>query len=296
MGKPGPIKIGKASDLKARLAGLQTGSPVQLELIGGVPAPAEAEREIHKVLGSYRYVREWFHPAPEVLDFVQMALSSTPFHLDNYLARILGREPKFTRLSKQESKGLKPPQNLEVDAGYEEEEDVPIYLVRWEDKSMALIRAVDVKDLVRQLDEVGNPFGASWTRYDGPVWVDFASPTDFSPEEHGHAYSLGSTTVPLRVSVPTDTEGGTLMYEQIIEAAFPHLHESIQNALDVMEDDACLDPDLVAMKSDLDMEDMPDGFDALPPDTDILPLLFNIPKQPKENDADMRHMLRLHPK
>lgn len=59
---PTMVKIGFTRNRpEARLKALQTGSPVSLHLMGWIPAPTEAEREIHDVLRDYRTHGEWFY-------------------------------------------------------------------------------------------------------------------------------------------------------------------------------------------------------------------------------------------
>lgn len=59
------LKIGYADNLKNRIAGMNTGSPVGLRLVhflyfvDGMIA-SDVEREVHKTLASYRRKGEWF--------------------------------------------------------------------------------------------------------------------------------------------------------------------------------------------------------------------------------------------
>jgi len=59
------IKIGHAKDPENRLAGMQTGSPHQLDLIAKMPFQTkliahEYELELHRRLADFHYRGEWF--------------------------------------------------------------------------------------------------------------------------------------------------------------------------------------------------------------------------------------------
>lgn len=56
------IKIGKASTIKARLSGLQTGSAERLVLLGVQPGGRELERYLHMRFATHRLHGEWFKP------------------------------------------------------------------------------------------------------------------------------------------------------------------------------------------------------------------------------------------
>jgi sRNA-binding protein len=65
-GPGGPIKIGIADDLAARVAGLQTANAAKLSLLtwchGGLPR----ERELHRQFAALRLHGEWFQPGDEL--------------------------------------------------------------------------------------------------------------------------------------------------------------------------------------------------------------------------------------
>ncbi|MEV7013349.1 GIY-YIG nuclease family protein [Streptosporangium sp. NPDC051022] len=68
----GPIKIGVSRDPWERLAAIQLMSPVQLHVLGtirGVGQPEE--RRLHERFAEHRSHGEWFHPAPELIDYIQ---------------------------------------------------------------------------------------------------------------------------------------------------------------------------------------------------------------------------------
>ncbi|WP_087866098.1 GIY-YIG nuclease family protein [Comamonas thiooxydans] len=61
-GNTGPIKIGRASEVKRRIGQLQTGNPTTLQLLGWlVPSCDDAmERQLHLLYAEYRVRGEWF--------------------------------------------------------------------------------------------------------------------------------------------------------------------------------------------------------------------------------------------
>lgn len=69
----GPIKIGYASDLAARLAGLQTSHPDQLRLLATVQGTAAEEAQLHSLLEPHCARGEWFHPTEDVMVTVRYA-------------------------------------------------------------------------------------------------------------------------------------------------------------------------------------------------------------------------------
>lgn len=57
---------------------------------------------------------------------------------------------------------------------------MPIYVVRWPDLSASLVRAHDEEDLLDILDQVANPDGCQWSVYEGPLFIDFRLPVEWS--------------------------------------------------------------------------------------------------------------------
>lgn len=64
----GPIKIGFSVDVDFRVGQLQTGSPVELRLIGCVQGDRELERSLHVELAEHHIRGEWFRPTVAVRD------------------------------------------------------------------------------------------------------------------------------------------------------------------------------------------------------------------------------------
>jgi hypothetical protein len=70
LGDGGPIKIGVAKNPRKRIAGMQTACPQPLRCLATIPGDASRERELHRRFAPHRLRREWFRPAPEILEFV----------------------------------------------------------------------------------------------------------------------------------------------------------------------------------------------------------------------------------
>lgn len=66
------VKFGKAMDVDARFSSLQTGSPVDLVLLGSVLGPNTLEKEIHKWAKPHHKRGEWFVKADPVLRLVEL--------------------------------------------------------------------------------------------------------------------------------------------------------------------------------------------------------------------------------
>lgn len=64
------IKIGKANNPEARLAGLQTGSPVPLRLLGKIPGGHALEKKLHGEFASLWMDGEWFHATKELRNYI----------------------------------------------------------------------------------------------------------------------------------------------------------------------------------------------------------------------------------
>ncbi|MEV8523208.1 GIY-YIG nuclease family protein [Streptomyces sp. NPDC052000] len=68
----GLIKIGVAANPKDRIRTLRTMSPVALRLVLVLPdRGAAGESELHARFAEHRSHGEWFHPAPELIRFIQ---------------------------------------------------------------------------------------------------------------------------------------------------------------------------------------------------------------------------------
>ena len=69
-GTDGPIKIGTAVDVPARIALLQIGNAEPLCLLGAVEGGQREERGYHILLATHRIRGEWFRPHSDVLAMV----------------------------------------------------------------------------------------------------------------------------------------------------------------------------------------------------------------------------------
>jgi hypothetical protein len=63
----GPIKIGFATDVKKRLASLQTGYPETLILLHSIPGNVKDEEYFHSKFMCFRLRGEWFRPCDDIL-------------------------------------------------------------------------------------------------------------------------------------------------------------------------------------------------------------------------------------
>lgn len=66
----GPIKIGKAKNVKHRLSGIQVGYPHKLFIHGVMLASPRAETALHAKFSSARLNGEWFERTPEILAYI----------------------------------------------------------------------------------------------------------------------------------------------------------------------------------------------------------------------------------
>src|SRR2546425_11945635 len=60
---------------------------------------------------------------------------------------------------------------------------MPIYLVRWPDLSASLVQADGEEHLLDILDQVGNPDDCEWNIYEGPLFIDFRLPVEWSIQD-----------------------------------------------------------------------------------------------------------------
>jgi hypothetical protein len=85
----GRVKCGVANDPRARLMGLQVGSPTPLKLIAEIDGDDAKEKLIHRRLDRWHIHGEWFHYVPEVCDIIVDEISS--FFKRLYLGDIIAR-------------------------------------------------------------------------------------------------------------------------------------------------------------------------------------------------------------
>lgn len=65
-----PIKIGFSSDVRERLAALQTAHHCKLRILGGISGSQAVEAALHRRFARYRVEGEWFLACEEILSFI----------------------------------------------------------------------------------------------------------------------------------------------------------------------------------------------------------------------------------
>lgn len=79
-----PIKVGRAIDVRKRLAGLQTGNPRPLKLLQVIPGAAELEWQLHYRLRESRLTGEWF-AGDQVSGFLDFVRDLADFFVSEWL-------------------------------------------------------------------------------------------------------------------------------------------------------------------------------------------------------------------
>ncbi len=120
---------------------------------------------------------------------------------------------------------------------------MPIYLVRWPDLSASLVRASSEEELVDILDQVANPEGCEWSVYEGPLFIDFRLPVEWSVREA----RTGEPVAPEQVVIDdvsrmatapvvetmevslADGDDGFDTGAEVIRLAFPEIHAAVEN-------------------------------------------------------------------
>jgi hypothetical protein len=82
-GGDGPIKIGRATNVRRRLSELRDGSPDELYLIAAIRGGADLERDVHAALRDYWIRGEWFE-ADAVLTYLAAELGFRYEVLEEY--------------------------------------------------------------------------------------------------------------------------------------------------------------------------------------------------------------------
>lgn len=77
-GKGGPIKIGTAYDVPARIRDLQGANAKKLHLLVTVPGGHKIERQLHRRFKSERLSGEWFKGNGEVRAFIATLIAAAP--------------------------------------------------------------------------------------------------------------------------------------------------------------------------------------------------------------------------
>jgi hypothetical protein len=139
---------------------------------------------------------------------------------------------------------------------------MPIYLVRWPDLSASLVRASSEEELLDILDQVANPEGCEWSVYEGPLFIDFRLPVEWSVRDAGTRGPVAPEQVviddvsrmatepvveTMEVSLADGDEGFDTGAE-VIRLAFPEIHAAVEN---LYEGDEALEREGVLPEADL---------------------------------------------
>lgn len=129
-----------------------------------------------------------------------------------------------------------------------------IYLVRWPDLSVSLVRAGSEEGLLDILDQVANPEGCEWSVYEGPLFIDFRLPVEW----HVRDARPGEPVTPEQIVIDdvdrmarvhaveamevalAGGDDGSETGAEVIRLAFPELHAAIDRAC---QDDEALEGD-----------------------------------------------------
>jgi hypothetical protein len=116
---------------------------------------------------------------------------------------------------------------------------MPIYLVRWPNLDVSMVRARNEEALIETLHEISDPGACSWKVYQGPIWVDFRYPVELcTPDGEGPVDSRDCSVEGIeRVAddpfcVEPFIEAAQTAEEmrgEIIRFAFPHVHRVLES-------------------------------------------------------------------
>lgn len=68
----GLLKIGYTTDMPARFKTIQNNSPVELDVLFCMKATRTYERQLHRIFKKHRQHGEWFTPAPQILECIEL--------------------------------------------------------------------------------------------------------------------------------------------------------------------------------------------------------------------------------
>jgi hypothetical protein len=88
--------IGVAKDPKARLKELQVGCPDELRLLGVVEGEEDTEESIHALLAEHRIRGEWFRPATDVFEIIDMMTNDNTETWRRFVLRRMQRSRRAT--------------------------------------------------------------------------------------------------------------------------------------------------------------------------------------------------------
>ena len=119
-----------------------------------------------------------------------------------------------------------------------------IYLVRCPDLSASFVRADSEEHLLDILDQVGNPDDCQWSVYEGPLFIDFRLPLEWTVQDDGRESQVTPQQVVLG-DTSRIADGGVVEamqlrlaegddgYEtgaEVLRLAFPKLHAAVEGA------------------------------------------------------------------
>jgi hypothetical protein len=139
---------------------------------------------------------------------------------------------------------------------------MPIYLVRWPDLSASLVRASSEEELLVILDQVANPDGCEWSVYEGPLFINFRLPVEWSvrdapieepvaPEQVVIDDVSRMATEPVVETMEVSLAGGDAGFDtgnEVVRLAFPEIHAAVE---DLYEGDEALEREGVLPEADL---------------------------------------------
>ena len=119
---------------------------------------------------------------------------------------------------------------------------MPMYLVRWPDLSASFVQTEGEAHLLDILDQVGNPDDCEWSIYEGPLFIDFRLPVEWTvqgdrqrtpvaPEQVvlGDVDRLANGNVVEAIELSlADADDGYETGAEVLRVAFPKLHALIE--------------------------------------------------------------------
>lgn len=112
-GEGGPIKIGVAIDVAARVKDLQSANPTPLRLIVSIPGGYEEEGRLHRRFADERLNSEWFRGDGEVRALALSLLHASPDERTGTAEKEMAprrREPKRAKKGRTRRRHLTPEQ------------------------------------------------------------------------------------------------------------------------------------------------------------------------------------------
>ena len=123
---------------------------------------------------------------------------------------------------------------------------MPIYIVRWPDLSASFVQSENEAELLDILDQVGNADDCEWSVYDGPLFIDFRLPVEWTVQHDRSGAPIapqqvvigdisgiaaGNVVEAMHLCLAEGDDG----YEtgvEVVRLAFPKLHAAIESLYD----------------------------------------------------------------